>query len=103
MNRFRIQAAAAHRLDEIYAFTAETWGEAQADHYLEGLFAKFEAISSRDFPWRPLSAAFGVEGYVCRYERHLIYWRLLADGRIGIVTVLHERMHQISRLRDDFA
>jgi plasmid stabilization system protein ParE len=38
---------------------------------------------------------------VFRYERHLVYWRRLSNGDIGIVTVLHERMHQIGRLRED--
>jgi plasmid stabilization system protein ParE len=37
-----------------------------------------------------------------RYERHFVYWRRLSNGDIGIVTVLHERMHQIGRFRDDF-
>jgi len=30
------------------------------------------------------------------------YWRRLSNGDVGIVTILHERMHQIDRLRDDF-
>ena len=44
-----------------------------------------------------------MEGYVCRYEAHVMYWRTLANGDVGIVTVLHERMHQIERFREDFA
>ena len=99
----RAQAAAAHRIDDIYRHTLETWGEAQAERYVHGLFARFEAIAAQRFPWRPIPAAFGVEGYVCRYEAHVIYWKILANGDIGIVTVLHERMHQIERFRDDFA
>jgi toxin ParE1/3/4 len=102
VSRFRVQSAAAHRLDEIYAYTLETWGEAQAERYIRGLFARFEAIAAQAFPWRPVPAAFGVDGYVCRYEKHLIYWKRLDDGAVGIVTVLHERMHQIDRFRDDF-
>lgn len=102
MSGFRIQAAAIHRLDEIYAYTRDTWGEAQAERYIRGLFARFEMIAARSFPWRPIPAAFGVDGYVCRYEKHLIYWKVLGDGAIGVVTVLHERMHQIERFRDDF-
>ncbi len=102
MSRIRIQAGAAHRLDEIYRYTEETWGGAQAERYIRGLFARFEGISARDFPWRSIPAEFGVDGYVCRYENHLIYWKLLAIGDIGIVTVLRERMHQIERFRDDF-
>jgi toxin ParE1/3/4 len=51
---------------------------------------------------RPVPAEFGVDGYFFRYERHFVYWRRLSDGDVGIVTILHERMHQIDRLREDF-
>jgi len=102
MSGYRILDAAGHRIDEIYLYTLDKWGEAQADHYIRGLFARFADIAARDFPWRSIPAEFGVEGYVCRYEKHFIYWKLLADGAIGIVTVLHERMYQIERFRDIF-
>ena len=51
---------------------------------------------------KPIPAEFGVEGYFFRYERHFVYWSHLSNGDIGIVTILHERMHQIDRFRDDF-
>lgn len=102
MSAIRVQATAGRRLDEIYSYTRETWGEAQAERYLRGLFSRFEAIAERRFPWRPIPAVFEVDGYVCRYEQHLIYWRVLSDGAIGIVTVLHDRMHQIERFREDW-
>jgi len=103
VSAYRVQSGAVHRLDEIYRYTAETWGDDQAELYIRGLFDKFAAISARSFPWRPAPAELGVDGYVCRYQKHLIYWKLLADGEVGIVTILHERMHQIERFRDDFA
>jgi toxin ParE1/3/4 len=102
MSRFSVQDSAGYRLDEIYRYTRDTWGDAQAEHYIRGLFERFVAIAERRFPWRPVPAEFGVDGYVCRYERHLIYWKLFANGDVGIVTILHERMHQIDRFRDDF-
>jgi toxin ParE1/3/4 len=102
MNYYRVQRVAGHRLDEIYAYTRDRWGEAQAEHYIKGMFARFEAIAAREFPWRAIPAEFEVSGFVCKYERHYIYWKLLADGTVGIVTILHERMHQIERLQDDF-
>ncbi|WP_293906665.1 type II toxin-antitoxin system RelE/ParE family toxin [Phenylobacterium sp.] len=102
MSAVRVQAVAAHRIDDIYRYTLETSGEGQAERYIRGLFARFEAIAAQRFPWRPIPAAFGVDGYLCRYEAHVIYWNTLANGDIGIVTVLHERMHQIERFRDDF-
>lgn len=103
MSTFRVHTGAVHRLEEIYRYTAETWGEEQAEQYIRGLFARFEAIAARAVPWRPVPAEFGVDGYVCRYEKHLIYWKVLGDGGVGIVTILHERMHQIERFRDDFS
>lgn len=103
MSGVRIQAAALVRMEDIYRYSAGRWGEAQAERYIRGLFARFEDIAARRLPWRPVPAEFGVAGFVTRYERHLIYWRELADGEVGIVTVLHERMHQIARFRDDFA
>jgi len=51
---------------------------------------------------KPIPAEFGVDGYCFRYERHFVYWRRLSNGDIGIVTILHERMHQIGRFREDF-
>ena len=101
MSAFRVQDGASDRLDDIYRYTRETWGDAQAEAYIRGLFDRFEAITAREFPWRPVPAEFGVNGYFCRYEKHFIYWRLLEDGAVGIVTVLHERMHQLDRFRDD--
>ena len=103
MTGYRIQQVAAERLDEIYVFTRGRWGEDQADRYIRGLFARFEGIAARSFPWRAIPAEFGVRGFVCRHESHFIYWKLLDDGTVGIVTVLHARMHQMPRYREDFA
>lgn len=102
MSRVRIQEAASHRLDEIYSYTRDHWGAPQADRYITGLFEAFARIERHEVPSRPVPAEFGVEGYCFRYERHVVYWRRLSNGDIGIVTILHERMHQIERFREDF-
>lgn len=98
----RIQQAASHRLDDIYRHTRERWGDAPADRYITGLFKAFGEIESRGVVSRPIPAEFGVEGFLFRYEKHLVYWRRLSNGDIGVVTILHERMHQIDRFREDF-
>lgn len=97
----RIQAVASHRLDDIYRYTRDRWGAVQAERYVTGLFAAFDLIESRGVVSRPIPAEFGVEGFYFRYERHVVYWRRLSNGDIGIVTILHERMHQIGRFRDE--
>ena len=102
MAAVRIQEAASHRLDEIYRFTRDRWGVEQADRYITGLFEAFDAIEPRGVMSKPIPAEFGVDGYFFRYQRHFVYWRNLSNGDIGIVTILHERMHQIDRFRENF-
>ena len=97
----RVQEAASVRLDEIYRYTRDRWGADQADRYLTDLFAAFELIVSHGVASRPIPAEFGVEGFYFRHEHHFVYWRRLSDGDIGIVSILHERMHQTDRFRDD--
>ena len=102
MRVVRVQEAAALRIDEIYRYSRERWGAARADRYITGLFEAFGRIAGGGVPSRPVPAAFGVAGCVFRYEEHFVYWKTLSDGDIGIVTVLHERMHQMDRFREDF-
>lgn len=101
MSGFRVQPAAGRRLDEIFVYTRETWGDAQAERYIRGLFERFLDIAARRAVWRPVPADFGVAGFYGRYERHIIHWRELPDGDVGIVTILHGRMHQMDRFRHD--
>lgn len=98
----RVQEGASVRLDEIYRYTRDRWGPAQAEAYITGLFAAFDQIATRGVASRPIPAEFEVDGYVFRYRHHFVYWRWLSNGDIGIVTVLHERMHQIGRVREAF-
>lgn len=97
-----VQEAASLRLDDIYRYTRDRWGIEQADRYITGMFAAFEKIESRGVVSRPIPAEFGVDGFFFRYEHHFVYWRRLSNGDIGIATILHERMHQIDRFREDF-
>jgi len=98
----RSQARASRQLDEIFHYSVSRWGQAQAESYIEGLFASFDRIADHGLVSRPIPAELGVNGFFYRYEKHVVYWKTLSDGDIGIVTILHERMHQIERLRDDF-
>jgi plasmid stabilization system protein ParE len=100
--RVRVQEAASFRLEEIYRYTRDRWGEQQAERYITGLFEAFDGIDSHATPSKPIPAEFDVDGYFFRYERHVVYWRKLSNGDVGIVTILHERMHQIDRFREDF-
>jgi toxin ParE1/3/4 len=97
----RVQEAASLRLDEIYRYTRNHWGAEQADLYITDLFATFDQIESHCVLSRPIPAEFGVEGFYFRHAHHYVYWRRLLNGDVGIVTILHERMHHLDRFRDD--
>ena len=101
MTPVRVQDAAALRIQDIYRYSREHWGETQADAYITGLFEAFDGIATGALISRPVPAELGVDGYVLRYRRHFIYWKTLNDGAIGIVTVLHERMHQFGRFLEE--
>ncbi|MEM6405684.1 MAG: type II toxin-antitoxin system RelE/ParE family toxin [Pseudomonadota bacterium] len=101
-SRVRIQEAAIQRLDDIYQYGVRQWGAKQSEDYLLGLFATFDKIADHQVASRPIPAEFGVQGYYYRYRKHMVYWKTLRTGGIGIVTVLHEKMHQITRFQDDF-
>ena len=102
MTSFLVQEAASHRLDKIYRYTRSRWGSEQANTYITGLFEAFGKIETHEVNSRPVPAEFGVEGYYFRFEKHFVYWKTLGSGEIGIVTILHERMHQLDRFREDF-
>jgi plasmid stabilization system protein ParE len=97
----RIQRAASYRIDDIYRHTRERWGVDQAERYVSGLLKAIGEIETTAVQSRPISADFGVRGNVFRYQRHLVYWRYFKNGDVGIVTILHERMHRIDRFRED--
>ncbi len=102
MKPYLILRAAGFRLDDIYQYTLANWGQEQADRYIEGLFEHFGNIASGKVLLRPVPAEFEVDGMVSRYEKHFVYSKALSTGQTGIVTILHERMHQIERFSEDF-
>lgn len=102
MTVIRVQEAASRRLDEIDRYTLEQFGAVQAERYIEGLFEAFGKIATHGVLSRPVPADFGVDGFSFRYQSHVVYWRRLANGDTGIVTILHQRMHRIDRFREDF-
>lgn len=102
MSGFQLQQAAIFRLDEIYRYASNKSGAARAEDYLNGLFNRFQAIADGQVMSRPIPAEFSVHGYFYHYKHHYIYWKKLKNNDTGIVTILHERMHQIDRSKDDF-
>lgn len=90
MRKIRKHALAERDLIDIWQYSFEEWGEAQADKYLDelgksiGLLAENPEMGSRRDYVR--------EGYRVLFSgRHAIYYTV-APSAIHIIRVLHDRM-----------
>ena len=90
MAEYRLTPAAERDLEDIWLYTLEQWGSAQADRYVDTLAAAFVELARSP---KMASACDHIRtGYRRRgVERHMIYLRI-TDFGIVIVRILHDRM-----------
>jgi len=74
--RVRVQEAASRRLDHIYQYTRDQWGDQQAERYISGLFKAFDGLETGRTFSRPFPAEFGIKGCFFRFPRHSPLCRL---------------------------
>lgn len=79
-------------LQKIWNYTVDKWSEEQADSYYQDLVLSFEYIASR-----PASVGRsyeevreGYRGLHCGH--HIVFYRILKNGKARIIRILHERM-----------
>lgn len=107
MASYRFYPAADRAQDEIWDYTLRSWGEAQAETYIRGLHDHLQKLADRKVPWRTLPRALVIpadlqnEAWFSRYRHHYVFFRLLADGDIGVMSILHEAMDLPVRLAAD--
>jgi len=97
----RIFVAAKERLIEIWDYTAETWGEAQADKYVRGLIEAVEQMHGSRYCWRAVADEELAGIFYISYQHHFIFFRELSKGTPGVISILHENMDIPSRLKED--
>jgi plasmid stabilization system protein ParE len=97
---FKIESAASFRLDEIYQYTLNEWCKNEAEMYVNGLFVVFDKIVNKQVLSHPVPAELNVNGFYVMYKKHFVYWKYLESGEVGIVTILHERMHQMKQFKN---
>jgi toxin ParE1/3/4 len=108
MSRYVFFPTADRAQDEIWQYTADAWNEDQADAYIFGLHRHLAMIADHPALWRPLPKPIQQklnelpEVFVTRYERHLIFFKQLSSDRIGVISILHERMNLPAHLLKDF-
>ena len=88
LTEYRLSVSAQQQLVDIYRYTLNRWGEAQADHY-----AIFQAIAEGEVPGRLIEPEYGVAGSHAPCGKHVVFWKRLGDGSVGIAEILHQRMN----------
>jgi toxin ParE1/3/4 len=87
---YRLAADADADLQNIYWFTHESWGENQAEIYINSLFATFDLLAQRPEMGR-LRTELARDIRSFTHKRHVIYYTNL-NAEIGIARVLHVSM-----------
>jgi plasmid stabilization system protein ParE len=84
-------------LSDIWRYSFETWGEAQADRYFDDILSCFEAIATGRAKTKALTEILpDIQMHRCRYHR--IFF--LSERPVVILAIFHERMDMIARLSD---
>lgn len=88
--RLRLTPAARGDLSQIWDYTEETWGAAQAEKYLGELYAAMQRLVADPDRGR---ACYEIRQGYRRFaiERHVIFYRAETDG-LDVIRVLHQRM-----------
>jgi toxin ParE1/3/4 len=87
---FRLTRDAERDVQEIYLYTLERFGLAQAEAYASGLLARFAALATGPSLGRDFGDIHPGARRV-NQKSHAVYYRIDADG-ILILRVLHQSM-----------
>lgn len=90
MSSIALSRRAKADLDEIWEYSAERWGEEQADRYVENLRHAIEKLASS--PSRGRREVYREIEYVKQTSgSHVVYCRATPRG-LRVVRILHQRM-----------
>ena len=98
MANYILSKKAQEDLRKIWYYTVDTWSEKQADIYFHNLIQSFESIADD-----PNSVGRSYEEVRAGYRglrsgRHIVFYRILKNGKARIIRILHERMDYVRRL-----
>ncbi len=91
MTQFILSPAAKNDLDGIWNYTVKEWGEAQAERYMRDIKGACYGLASGN--QNSLSAENIKAGYrKSLVGSHLLFFKILDDGTINIIRILHQQM-----------
>lgn len=96
MRNYRLRPRARNDLDRIWERTSEIWGRDQARTYLGKIKQARDLIASNPHIGRPREDVLaGLHAF--NVQKHVL-WYFVHDDHIGVVRILHSRMHVEHRI-----
>lgn len=90
MAEFTLRPKAIQDLADIWFYTENIWGEAQADKYIHGLNSGFSSLAEN--PEKGMACDDTREGYRKHtIGKHMVFYKQSSKG-IEIGRILHQRM-----------
>jgi len=89
--KLELSPAATEDIQSITVYTFRTWGEFQADRYLETIWATLENIRQRPESFR-LRSELASECRSALVGRHVIFFTVQGDT-VGVLRILHSSMN----------
>lgn len=100
MINYRISLLAQNDLRNIWDYTAKVWSTSQAEKYIDGLVASFNAIA--DGRTKGKSSNYIRQDYKrVVYGQHIIFFRHGSDSMTEIIRILHSSMDIENRLLEN--
>lgn len=97
--RVRLSKAADRDLGDIYHYSHERFGEAQADRYYASLWRCFHFLAEHPAIGR-IRTEFQPPARSHQHQRHVVFYDI-TNGHLLVIRVLHERMDIDRHLRDE--
>jgi toxin ParE1/3/4 len=96
----KYSALSLEQIEDIWLYTAETWGEEQADTYVNGLFDLLENLHTKKHLWRAVPHEALQGALYAPYREHFVFFRQLPSFALGIIAVLHQQQDLPNRLKE---
>ena len=100
MDKYILSEEAFLDIREIWYYTIDKWSEKQAEYYVNNLYDQFDEIYKNPNAIEIFTPKFETNYKCKRYQRHLIFFRVLDNGTIDIIRILHDNMDLPQHLLD---
>lgn len=98
MAEYIISEKAQADLSDIWNYTVDTWSENQADRYMRLLFGELDKITLDPYHCGQ-SYEYVRLGYRgVRAGKHIIFYKILDNGKVRIIRILHQKMDYFRHL-----